>query len=463
MATYTLNWQSQINNDPLAIPSKTTISLPELTINAFSTTLPLTGRGNENYGQTQQENFIRLLENFASSSPPANATIGQLWYNPVNNISSDLTNPGVLAYYSGIGADAGQPGWTPVVNFASLSQAQAGASTTTVINPFTLNTILGSIQGLQIPLFATQAEATAGTSTNTIISPETLVTTATNIANAGISATVPSMISAQVPAIVLSTIPYATQAEANAGLSTTEVINPATLVSAIQTLAPSLPFTPVEQGGGAGQGTNKLNIGWSATGLLLQVDATTYGNEWPINIAAAASKLGSGADVNQPMIFTYSAIAGTPTYLWGSSSSAGQNNNVYAAANLSVGYATTATTATNGGVTSVNGLTGAVSFPYLAAASESLAVNGYCRLSNGLTFQWGTGNLPGASGSNTSITFPTPFTSACFNVQVTIAGAPGLSGDNGPFTAQSFNTTTLTVYSTNDTGGANFHWFATGV
>ena len=55
-------------------------------------------------------------------------------------------------------------------------------------------------------------------------------------------------------------------------------------------------FVPVQQGGGAGQGTNKVHVGWGAAGLLLQVDATDFGNGWPISIsknAATASKLAS--------------------------------------------------------------------------------------------------------------------------------------------------------------------------
>jgi len=48
----------------------------------------------------------------------------------------------------------------------------------------------------------------------------------------------------------------------------------------------SLGFTPVQQGGGTSQLTNKLYIGWSAAGnLRLQVDSSDFGSLWPINIA----------------------------------------------------------------------------------------------------------------------------------------------------------------------------------
>jgi hypothetical protein len=51
----------------------------------------------------------------------------------------------------------------------------------------------------------------------------------------------------------------------------------------------ALGFTPVQQGGGAGQGTNKLYIGWSASNLLLQVDVTNFGNTWPLSVSGNAN------------------------------------------------------------------------------------------------------------------------------------------------------------------------------
>ncbi len=43
---------------------------------------------------------------------------------------------------------------------------------------------------------------------------------------------------------------------------------------------PNLGFTPIQQGGGTGQGTNKVYIGWAtdASGLKAQVDSTNLGN-----------------------------------------------------------------------------------------------------------------------------------------------------------------------------------------
>ncbi|MEY2687703.1 MAG: host specificity protein, partial [Pseudomonadota bacterium] len=53
----------------------------------------------------------------------------------------------------------------------------------------------------------------------------------------------------------------------------------------------ALGFTPVRQGGGAGQGPNTVFIGWLGGALGLQVDATNYGATWPINVGGTAGGL----------------------------------------------------------------------------------------------------------------------------------------------------------------------------
>jgi hypothetical protein len=72
MSNYNINWQS---NGLQGIPSKGTIILPEKTADTTSTSLTLTGKGLNNYGEIQQDNFIKLLENFASQWQPASSTI----------------------------------------------------------------------------------------------------------------------------------------------------------------------------------------------------------------------------------------------------------------------------------------------------------------------------------------------------------------------------------------------------
>lgn len=50
-----------------------------------STSLTLIGRLAQTYGESQNENFLKLLENFAFTSPPSNPINGQLWFDTAAN------------------------------------------------------------------------------------------------------------------------------------------------------------------------------------------------------------------------------------------------------------------------------------------------------------------------------------------------------------------------------------------
>jgi hypothetical protein len=52
-----------------------------------STSLGLVGRNYVGYGETQNENFVFLLENFANDRPPSRPLEGQIWFNTANNIA----------------------------------------------------------------------------------------------------------------------------------------------------------------------------------------------------------------------------------------------------------------------------------------------------------------------------------------------------------------------------------------
>jgi hypothetical protein len=51
-----------------------------------TTSLGLVGRNYVGYGETQNENFVYLLENFANISPPSRPLVGQLWFDTVNKV-----------------------------------------------------------------------------------------------------------------------------------------------------------------------------------------------------------------------------------------------------------------------------------------------------------------------------------------------------------------------------------------
>jgi microcystin-dependent protein len=65
--------------------NKTPITVYDNTSNA-DTSLDFPGRNVTGYGQIIAENFLALLENFASGSAPTNPVEGQLWYNSVEGI-----------------------------------------------------------------------------------------------------------------------------------------------------------------------------------------------------------------------------------------------------------------------------------------------------------------------------------------------------------------------------------------
>jgi hypothetical protein len=59
--------------------------IPDGTFDNSSSALTLIGRNVTSFGEAINENFVKLLENFASVSPPENAIKGQIWFDTANN------------------------------------------------------------------------------------------------------------------------------------------------------------------------------------------------------------------------------------------------------------------------------------------------------------------------------------------------------------------------------------------
>jgi hypothetical protein len=72
---YTIN---KFNNEPLVVLEDGTIDT--------STSIGLVGRNYVGYGETQNENFVWMLENFANEFPPSRPLKGQTWFNNSINI-----------------------------------------------------------------------------------------------------------------------------------------------------------------------------------------------------------------------------------------------------------------------------------------------------------------------------------------------------------------------------------------
>lgn len=62
-------------------------TVADATINTSATSLTLIGRNYPRYGEIQNENFIKLLENFADTNSPSNPVTGQLYYDSNGSIS----------------------------------------------------------------------------------------------------------------------------------------------------------------------------------------------------------------------------------------------------------------------------------------------------------------------------------------------------------------------------------------
>jgi microcystin-dependent protein len=67
--------------------NKGVIVVEDREINDTDTSIGLVGKQATGYGQVVAENFLHMLENFASINPPANPIEGQTWYDTTNNVN----------------------------------------------------------------------------------------------------------------------------------------------------------------------------------------------------------------------------------------------------------------------------------------------------------------------------------------------------------------------------------------
>lgn len=80
---YSLFWRSP------ALPytqKQIAISVPAGSVVSNAASLRFTGKGATNYGKIQQENLLRLLENFAGPTAPDFPTVGQTWYDTLEGM-----------------------------------------------------------------------------------------------------------------------------------------------------------------------------------------------------------------------------------------------------------------------------------------------------------------------------------------------------------------------------------------
>jgi len=78
------------------------------TINTAISSLTLIGKNYAGYGEFQNENFVKLLENAASATAPSTPLHGQLWYDKTNNLLK-VYNGSVFRVISGATASSSAP------------------------------------------------------------------------------------------------------------------------------------------------------------------------------------------------------------------------------------------------------------------------------------------------------------------------------------------------------------------
>lgn len=61
------------------------ITLKDGTIDVVTTDLSLFGKGYAGFGERLNENFVKLLENFANTTAPSKKMKGQIWFDTISN------------------------------------------------------------------------------------------------------------------------------------------------------------------------------------------------------------------------------------------------------------------------------------------------------------------------------------------------------------------------------------------
>lgn len=186
----------------------TLTTIQDGTINTTSSSLALPGRNYAGYGQSLDTNQVRILENWANTSPPPNPLRGQLWFN---------TNEGTLCVCPADGtttatdwitlAATGTDGTTTFGDIVATGNIQAdnisvtgnvdadwiyarGANFSEIINSADANLVIAEIGTLTTQSITSGAVSTTGTLTGmwTVAGSgaEVLTITGGNIATPGI-------------------------------------------------------------------------------------------------------------------------------------------------------------------------------------------------------------------------------------------------------------------------------------
>lgn len=253
------------------------IVIPDGTKDTTSTSLVLLGRLASNYGENQNENFVRLLENFAFSNSPTNPITGQLWYDTVNT---------VMKVY-----DSASGQWTSV---GSNIQGNSAITGNLLVGPtaFEIQEVAGSVKlinksnNANIAIFATIGGAS--TSVLNVQGSTGLITVAGNATN-NLGVTTKSYVDSYIDSLTANAASQASTLNTLSG-------NIATLQSNISSLSTNV--NSLSSGTGAVNSkeislNGNLALGNSGTGNVA-IDIKTPGG---VTILSAQGSLDTAAPV----------------------------------------------------------------------------------------------------------------------------------------------------------------------
>ena len=130
-------------------PTEPPITVPDGSINVVDTSVTLVGRNYPNYGQALADNFVHMVENFASPSSPSNPVTGQVWYDSTDDeLVPGIKRVGKLKVYDGIQ-------WRSINNVYTSTNIVAQNEIGDILVQFTATNAIKIYNGTswQVPIF----------------------------------------------------------------------------------------------------------------------------------------------------------------------------------------------------------------------------------------------------------------------------------------------------------------------
>ncbi len=153
-----------------AATGKAPIVLTPTAVDVTTTSLGFNGKAALNYGERQQENVLRLLENFASGTAPSAPTSGQHWYDFTNDVTKTYTG---TRWSSDVNVEQGvltfKDNSHPTPNTKYIITANSSVSNTGVVlypatNPSTGDSLFSVTTADQTDVFVVEHEGETRTS-----------------------------------------------------------------------------------------------------------------------------------------------------------------------------------------------------------------------------------------------------------------------------------------------------------